>query len=119
MVHRKKSDATGAGSMFEDRDGAVILEFNHVADVAVEGMHLLGGGVFKDVNIMFKFMATRVRLDPTIGNSATKSILNPDVEERVRFYNKFVIREQERHLRSEFALTLLFQYICLIVGWEL
>jgi hypothetical protein len=99
LVHRKASDATGAGSMFEDKDGDVIVHFNQVADVPAEAMHLLGGGIFKKLNTVLPFMATRVRVDKTNAKSGVKSILDPDVEERAKFYNKFTLREQQRDLR--------------------
>jgi hypothetical protein len=84
--------------MFEDIDGEVIVGFNCVADVPMESMHLLGGGVFKKLHTVLPYLATRVRVDITDTNSMETDI-TPDVEDRVKFLNKYKLREQARSLR--------------------
>jgi hypothetical protein len=85
--------------MFEDKDGDQIIPFNCVSDFPLEGQHLLGGGVFKKLHTSLAFMATRVRIDTSQTKSFEKSLLDPFIEERVQFYNKYTLSEQARKLR--------------------
>lgn len=99
LTHRKTSDEKGAGSMFEDNHGDTILDFPCVAGFPVESMHLLDGGVFKQLNQTLAYLATRVRVNVEDPNSAEIDILATEVDDRVNFFNKFTLREQVRKLR--------------------
>jgi hypothetical protein len=87
------------GSMFEDKTGAVLYEFPHVSGFPLESMHMVDGGVFKHVHEFFQKLCQKVPVDPYNETTRTYSIEESDIEDRIKFLDKFKLREQARALR--------------------
>ena len=85
--------------MFEDKNGEVIYEFPHVSGFPLESMHVIDGGVFEDVHTFLEEKCRTVRVNPSDPNTATMSILDTDVQDRIAFLNKYKLIEQARSLR--------------------
>ena len=87
-------------SMFEDADGDEILPFPCVSGFALESMHLIDGGVLKDIHSTFEKLVKKVWEDPTDPRNVTQiSIRDTVVADRIAFLNKFCLTEQARKLR--------------------
>jgi NADH:ubiquinone oxidoreductase subunit D len=85
--------------MFDDRHGDPILVYPHVTGFSIESMHVVGGGVHKDVNEGFKTMAQKAKLDITDDSLPEISILETHVDEHIAFLNDYTVTEQQRKLR--------------------
>lgn len=103
-VHRARP------SMFEDRDWKPLLDFPCILGFALEMMHLVDGGVFKDlienlvVAIQLKFNGSSSefeKLDPAtrLKRSHSSSVIIGVLDRKIEWMNQFKFLEQTRKLR--------------------
>lgn len=96
--------------MFEDKDGEPLLDFPCIRGFVLECMHLVDGGVFKDlidnlvVAIQLKFngpLSEYETLDHATraARSHSSAAILLVLEEKMQWMNKFKFLEQNRKLR--------------------
>lgn len=97
--HRKQNVLEG--SMFDDKHGQVLYDFPHISGFPLESMHVIDGGVIKDIHDAIEKACKKVRLNPGAQKTIFENILDTDVHDMVQFLRRFTLIEQERKLRYE------------------